>query len=175
MGTERLLIIRASLWNPEISLKEVGDLWLETKEIISNADYLLDSDVEISVKIFNKSREIVDCFWQKWLDKKIQPTDEEINLLENAFNEASWAFEFLATNYPSIFPLKDNEVSQKKIQENKQIIASERERRKNLNQPSQPSQPSQSSGFYAFLKENRVSFFFFFFCSNGWLVNSVFD
>lgn len=132
MGTEKLWIIRAKLWDTKISLKEVKNLWFEAKNIILSADYLSSSDVEVSVKIFNKGQEIVGNFWQKWLDKKVQPTDEELYLLEEAFNEASWAFNFLTTNYSTIFPSKDNQVSQKKIMENKQIISEEKVKRKKL-------------------------------------------
>jgi hypothetical protein len=70
-------------------LKEIKDLWFEAKGIINNNNSLNDSEIEVSVNIFNKGIEKVGEFFVKWLDGKIQLTDEELDLLEEAFNEAS--------------------------------------------------------------------------------------
>ena len=128
-----LWIIRAKIFNPQISLKEVKELWLEAKKILGEISQPEHSDVEAAVGIFNHGIERVGNFFSKWLDKKIQPTDEELNLLEEAFNEASWAFNYLATNAPNTFPPGDsNEKCQERIKENKKIIGEEKNRRNKI-------------------------------------------
>nr|CAG8484640.1 10668_t:CDS:2 [Entrophospora candida] len=59
------------------SLQETKGIYFEAKEIVeSRYQYLDEKDFE-------------------WQSGEIQPTDEELDLLEEAFNEASWAFDFL--------------------------------------------------------------------------------
>lgn len=133
-GVSELWIIEAKFWKPDISLKEINELWFKAKGIITdNINNLDNNDFEVSVNIFNKGVEKVGDFFIKWLDKEIQPTDEELNLLEEAFNEASWAFNFLAINAPNVFsPENSNEKWQEKIKENKKIISEEKAKREKI-------------------------------------------
>ena len=150
------------------SLQEVKNLYLQAKEIfVNNKSRFNEDDIDLLLQIFIKGSEIVGEFWQRWQTKKLTPTNEELNLLEDFFKEGSWVFNQIASKWPHYFSQQSNQKKQDKIRESVKVVIGEKERRKNFNQPNQPS------GFFEFLKENRVSFFFF--CDNSRFVNFAFD
>jgi len=108
----------ACLGKPNISLKEVKLEYFKAKELLSNISPD-GNDIEASIKIFNKGSEVLANFFDKWKGKKINPTDEELDLLEEALDEASLSLNSLATNYPDLFSVIDNQAAQKSLKENK--------------------------------------------------------
>jgi hypothetical protein len=82
-------MINAKMSDPQISLKEIKGLWYEAKTELATISQPIVTDIEAAADIFNKGIEKVGKFFTEWLDGKIQPTDEELDLLEQAFNEAS--------------------------------------------------------------------------------------
>lgn len=131
MNVGELWVIEAKLQNPNISLQEIKSLWFEAKEIVKNLSNPTHYELEVSIDIFNAGIERVGDFFGGWIVGKIQPTDEELDLLEEAFNEASWAFNFLAKDSDICSP-ENNEGWQKKIKENKQFVSEEKNRRKQI-------------------------------------------
>ena len=132
MNFPRLFSIKKSFKNPNISLKEIKTLWFESKEIIQNLSNPSQLELEVSVDIFNRGIERVGSFCYSWQKGEIEPTDEELDILDEAFNEASWAFNFLATNPPYVCSTENNEGWQKQIRANKQVISKEKNRRKQI-------------------------------------------
>ena len=123
-----LWVILACLGKPNISLKEVKLEYFKAKELLSNISPD-GNDIEASIKIFNKGSEVLANFFDKWKGKKINPTDEELDLLEEALDEASLSLNSLATNYPDLFSVIDNQAAQKSLKENKWIVLKEKFRR----------------------------------------------
>ena len=126
----KLWIILAKLSDPEIPLKEVKELWFEAKGIITNLTDPNEYEIEVSFDTLEKVNDRVDNFFTKWQSGEIQPTDEELDLLEEAFNEASWTFNFLVTNFS--FSSEANERLQNKIKENKKIVGEEKDKREKI-------------------------------------------
>lgn len=128
----KLLSIKNEFKNPNISLKEIKTHWFEAKEIVvnlANSDHL---EMNISLDIFQEGAERIDEFLVRWLDEGQKPTDEELDILEEGFNEASWALNFLATNAPDIFSTENNKFYQGRIERIKQIISKEKSTRKQI-------------------------------------------
>ena len=81
-------------------------------------------------------------------------------MLEESFEEASLIYDFLATNYSSFFSSSDKQIAQQKLEKAMQIVAEEKQRRKNPLNPFPSNQPSQTNNSNnLFTKEN--AFFFF--------------
>jgi hypothetical protein len=80
--------------------------------------------------VFKWGFERVNEFWQKWQRREITPTNEELDLLEEAFNEASSIFNSLASLNLNNFSSQDNNNFQVAISKNKEIISQEKDRRR---------------------------------------------
>ena len=52
------------------------------------------NDAMVSIKIFNKGGKLIDKFFAKWQSGEVRPTDEDLDLLEEAFKEASSVYNF---------------------------------------------------------------------------------
>jgi hypothetical protein len=105
----KLSLISRQVSGSQVSLPELGKLYGEAKEIFLSISDLDDEVGLMMLNIFNKGIEKVGGFFTEWLNKGIQPTDEELDLLEKAFNEASWAFDFLSTAVPDVLSAEDNQ------------------------------------------------------------------
>jgi hypothetical protein len=89
MNFTKLLSIKNEFQNPNISLKEIKTFWFEAKEIVVNLKSSDRLEMEISLDIFQEGSKRINEFLVRWLDKGHQPTDEELDILEEGFNEAS--------------------------------------------------------------------------------------
>jgi len=157
MSTEgsKLWVILAKLSKPNITLPEIKENYFEAKNLVESI-VPDDSDVRTSIQIFNKGGKLIDKFFHKWQSGQIKPTDEDLDLLEEAFKEASLAYDFLAINHSSFFSSDNNKVAQQKLKKVGKIVAEEKQRRQNPNSPNQPSQTNNSNNLFS--KEN-VFFF----------------
>ena len=156
--------LRLKLLENSLPLKVIKEVYYQAKIIFSERLSHFDgSDLKVLLDIFSSGTKKVGKFWDNWQDGSLSPTDEELDLLEEAFEEGSWVFNQLSIHFPHLLSPQANQIKQQLIQKNKQLIAEEKQRRENPNpNPNpNPNQSSQSNSFSTFLKEHREVFFFF--------------
>lgn len=94
-----------------ISLQDVKKQWFRVKKVfVDRYSYFRKVDFEVLLSIFEKGFEVVGEFWKKWQEKTLSPTDEELDLLEEAFNEGSWVFNRLSNDFPHLFSSQDSQI-----------------------------------------------------------------
>jgi hypothetical protein len=90
-------------------------------------------EVEETIEIFSKGCRLVGNFFSEWRGGKLQPTDEELDLLMEACEEASNNFNILSEKFPSSFPAESNKKNQEEIARGKEFVLEEKRKRVNSN------------------------------------------
>ena len=147
----------------EVPLPEIKELYFRAKKIfIDRRPYLDRKDLGILLDIFVKGFEGVSEFWRKWRENRLSPTDGELDLLEEAFEEWAQTFNELSKDYPHVFSPENNQIRQRNILKSKQIVAEEKRKRREPDKPNNPNpnQPSQKNVSNNLFTKQNVFFFF---------------
>lgn len=145
---------------PEVSLKKLGSYYLEAKEILGAE--ATSKEFELALFIFQKGSLIIGEFMTKWMKKSIRPNDEELDLLEKAFDEGSKVFNFFEEK--SLITKESNEINQKKLQDCNYMVQQEKKVRRlekemkdkqNSSQSSQNSSPENDSASNLNIQKNN--------------------
>ena len=143
---DELSDILEKLKKPEISLREVRDLYFEAKNKFLVAEEKTEVAGINAVSIFLRVIVINSDFVKNWQSGKISPKNEELDLLEEGCEEVPAVLDYLKENGVKI---DDNFFSKTKkgLKELKQKVQQEKEiRRQQQNQSSTPptSKPSNN-------------------------------